>query len=69
MFSTTKKIGILGGGQLGKMLCIAAANLDLKTYCLDESAAFPAGSVCTGFTEGNFRSYDDVMPSAQTRIR
>lgn len=61
MFSTTKKTGILGGGQLGKMLCIAAANLDLKTYCLDESADFPAGSVCTGFTEGSFRNYDDVM--------
>lgn len=61
MFSTTKKIGILGGGQLGKMLCIAAANLDLKTYCLDESADFPAGTVSAGFAEGNFRSYDDVM--------
>ncbi len=61
MFSTTQKIGILGGGQLGKMLCLAAANLDLKTYVLDASPDFPAGQVCTGFVAGDFKNYDDVL--------
>jgi 5-(carboxyamino)imidazole ribonucleotide synthase len=61
MFDTTKKIGILGGGQLGKMLCLAASNWDLKTYVLDASADFPAGSVCTGFTPGDFKNYEDVL--------
>lgn len=61
MFDTTKKIGILGGGQLGKMLCLAAANWDLKTYVLDQSADFPAGAVCTGFTAGDFNDYDQVL--------
>ena len=61
MFDTTKKIGILGGGQLGKMLCLAAANWDMKTYVLDQSADFPAGAVCTGFTAGDFNDYDQVL--------
>ena len=61
MFSTTQKIGILGGGQLGKMLCLAAADWDLKTFVLDTSPDFPAGQVCTGFTPGDFKNYDDVL--------
>ena len=61
MFSTTQKIGILGGGQLGKMLCLAAAEWDLKTYVLDASPDFPAGQVCTGFVAGDFNNYDDVL--------
>lgn len=61
MFSTTQKIGILGGGQLGKMLCLAAADWDLKTYVLDASPDYPAGQVCTGFTAGDFNNYDDVL--------
>ncbi len=61
MFDTTQKIGILGGGQLGKMLCLAAANFDFKTYILDAQPDFPAGKVCTQFIPGNFNDYDDVM--------
>ena len=61
MFSTTKKIGILGGGQLGKMLCIAAAPLDFKTYLLEKSADCPAAPYAFGVTEGDFNCYDDVM--------
>jgi 5-(carboxyamino)imidazole ribonucleotide synthase len=61
MFDTTQKIGILGGGQLGKMLCLAAANWDFKTYVLDQSLGYPACQVCTGFFPGDFNDYDDVM--------
>ncbi|GAB4495459.1 MAG: 5-(carboxyamino)imidazole ribonucleotide synthase [Saprospiraceae bacterium] len=61
MFSTTQKIGILGGGQLGKMLCLAAADWDFKTYILDASPHYPAGQVSTGFTAGDFNNYDDVL--------
>ncbi len=61
MFSTTHKIGILGGGQLGKMLCQAASSWDFKTCVLDASSDYPAGSVCAEFTVGNFKDYDDVL--------
>ncbi len=67
MFSTTQKIGILGGGQLGKMLCLSAANWDLKTYILDASPDYPAGAVCTGFTVGDFNNYDDVLAFGQDK--
>jgi len=61
MFDTTKKIGILGGGQLGKMLCLAAAPWDFKTCILDAASDYPAGNVCSEFTEGNFNDYADVL--------
>lgn len=61
MFSTTKKIGVLGGGQLGKMLALAAANWDFKIYCLDPTPDAPASAVCAGFTVGDFKDYDQVL--------
>jgi 5-(carboxyamino)imidazole ribonucleotide synthase len=67
MFDTTQKIGILGGGQLGKMLCLAAADWDFKTCILDQSPEYPAGAVCSEFTTGNFNNYDDVMAFGQDK--
>ncbi|HLP96144.1 MAG TPA: 5-(carboxyamino)imidazole ribonucleotide synthase [Saprospiraceae bacterium] len=61
MFSTTQKIGILGGGQLGKMLALAAANWDFKIYSLDPTPDAPASAVSAGFTVGDFKDYDQVM--------
>jgi len=56
-----KKIGILGGGQLGKMLYQAATPLDLNVHFLDQSVEFPVGKICPHFTEGSFKNYEDVM--------
>lgn len=55
-----QKLGILGGGQLGKMLCIAAAPLDIPIAILDEKNDFPAAKLCETFVEGNFNDFDDV---------
>ncbi len=57
---TNTKVGILGGGQLGKMLALAAHNWDVTTWALDADKSFPAGPVCSHFVEGNFKNYDDV---------
>jgi 5-(carboxyamino)imidazole ribonucleotide synthase len=54
------KVGMLGGGQLGKMMALAAHNWDLTTWALDGSKTFPAGPVVSHFVEGNFNNYDDV---------
>lgn len=67
MFDTTQKIGILGGGQLGKMLCLAAANWDFKTCVLDAAADYPASAVAAEFTAGNFNNYDDVLAFGQDK--
>jgi 5-(carboxyamino)imidazole ribonucleotide synthase len=55
------KVGILGAGQLGKMLGLAAANWHLPLHFLDESRTFPAGIVAGSFVEGNFKNYEDVL--------
>lgn len=56
----TLKVGMLGGGQLGKMMALAAHNWDLTTWALDGSKEFPAGPVASHFVEGSFKNFDDV---------
>lgn len=55
-----KKIGIVGGGQLGKMLAIAAGPMHLRISALDKTKDFPAGPFVHEFFEGDFKDYDDV---------
>ena len=55
------RIGILGGGQLGRMLIEASIPLALDISVLDESLEFPAAGICTRFFEGDFSNYDDVL--------
>jgi 5-(carboxyamino)imidazole ribonucleotide synthase len=55
-----KIIGILGGGQLGKMLSLEAQKWDVNLWILDKSKDFPAASVCSKFVEGDFTNFDDV---------
>ncbi len=59
------KIGILGGGQLGKMLALAGGNMHLDLHFLDTSKDFPAGPYTANFHEGDFRNYDDVLAFGQ----
>ncbi len=60
------RVGILGGGQLGKMVAIAAANWHLPIHILDESRNFPAGPYATSFTEGSFKDYEAVYNFGKT---
>ena len=55
------KIGILGGGQLGKMLAIEAANWHLPIYILDKDQQFPAVPYAPFFQAGDFKNFDDVL--------
>ncbi|QIE41082.1 5-(carboxyamino)imidazole ribonucleotide synthase [Rhodobacteraceae bacterium SC52] len=50
-------IGILGGGQLGRMLALAAARLGLRTHVFDPVADGPAQQVCDAAT---IAAYDDA---------
>jgi len=59
------KLGILGGGQLGKMLTQAASNWDVKTYILDQDKNCPASSSCTFYMKGNPNDFDDVYQFGQ----
>jgi 5-(carboxyamino)imidazole ribonucleotide synthase len=54
------KVGILGGGQLGRMLLQAAANYPVETYVMENDSACPAAHLCHQFTKGNIQDFDDV---------
>lgn len=54
------KVGILGGGQLGRMLLQAAANYVVETYVLENDENCPAAHLCHHFTKGNIRDFDTV---------
>ncbi|HCT32759.1 5-(carboxyamino)imidazole ribonucleotide synthase [Sulfitobacter pontiacus] len=54
---TGATIGILGGGQLGRMLAVAAARLGFRTHVFEPGANPPAGDVAHALTTAG---YDDV---------
>lgn len=54
------KLGIIAGGQLGKMLVLAANNWDIKTFILDNVEDCPASTCCTNFIKGNPLDFNDV---------
>ena len=55
-----QKVGILGGGQLGRMLLQAAANYPVETYVLENDDECPAAHLCRHFIKGNIRDFDAV---------
>ena len=54
------KAGILGGGQLGRMLLQAAANYTVETFVLENDPHCPAAHLCHHFIQGDITSFDDV---------
>lgn len=61
MDSLNQKIGILGGGQLGKMLYQAGSKMSLDIYIMENSSECPAAWVCPKLTVGDITDYDDVL--------
>jgi 5-(carboxyamino)imidazole ribonucleotide synthase len=58
--STTLRVGILGGGQLGRMLLQAAANYPVETFVMENDPECPAAHLCHHFTKGDIKNFDDV---------
>jgi 5-(carboxyamino)imidazole ribonucleotide synthase len=54
------KVGILGGGQLGRMLLQAAANYPVETHVLENDDDCPAAHLCHHFSKGNILDFDAV---------
>ncbi len=59
-FSSNFKLGILGGGQLGKMLLYTTRKLDIHTNILDASNEAPCKMACNEFHLGDLMDYDAV---------
>lgn len=59
-FSSDFKLGILGGGQLGKMLLAEARKFDIQTWVLDPSADAPSRLGAHHFFQGSLLDFDTV---------
>ena len=54
------KVGILGGGQLGRMLLQAAANYVVETFVLENDENCPAAHLCHHFIKGDIKDFETV---------
>jgi len=59
-FSTGFKLGILGGGQLGKMMLYETRKFDIHTCVMDSSSDAPSRIACNEFVIGNLMDFDAV---------
>ena len=59
-FSSNFKLGILGGGQLGKMLLFDTRKFDIQTYVLDPSDEAPCKIACNHFFQGDLMDFETV---------
>jgi len=59
-FSSDFKLGILGGGQLGKMMLYETRKWDVWTKVLDSSLEAPCKIACNEFVQGDLLDYDTV---------
>jgi 5-(carboxyamino)imidazole ribonucleotide synthase len=60
------KAGILGGGQLGRMLLQAAINYPVETFIMENDTECPAAHLCHHFTKGDITNFDDVYNFGKT---
>lgn len=60
IFSGAFKIGILGGGQLGKMLLQKASDFNLHVEVLDPSSHAACRNLCNRFVQGDFKDFNTV---------
>jgi 5-(carboxyamino)imidazole ribonucleotide synthase len=58
---TGLKLGILGGGQLGRMLIQKAIDYNFTVHVLDPDPDAPCRDLCSRFVNGSFRKFEDVM--------
>jgi len=59
-FYRDTKVGIVGGGQLGRMLIQAGIDLNIQFYVLDPNPQAPARSYAHHFTQGSLTDYDTL---------
>lgn len=65
-YSKNFRLGILGGGQLGRMFIQIATNYDVRTAVLDPSPNAPCSTLAHEFIVGDFNDYETVYHFGQT---
>lgn len=61
------RIGVLGGGQLGRMMIQSAINLNLPVCCLDPDPNAPCKHIATEFNVGSLNDFDTVYAFGQDK--
>lgn len=61
VIGSTHRFGILGGGQLGRMLIQEAISYDIHVHTMDMNSTDPSANIATSHTVGNIKDYDDVI--------
>lgn len=59
------KVGILGGGQLGRMMLQEAPNYPVETWVMEKDADCPSAHLCHHFIKGDIRDFDSVYAFGQ----
>lgn len=54
------KLGVLGGGQLGRMLIQSAVDLNIDVAVIDPDPNAPCKNITTAFQTGNIKDYNEV---------
>ena len=65
-FSSGFKLGILGGGQLGRMLLTETQKFDINTSILDGNKNAPCAEICNTFVVGDLLDFDAVYNFGKT---
>ncbi|MEQ8470098.1 MAG: 5-(carboxyamino)imidazole ribonucleotide synthase [Marinoscillum sp.] len=58
---TDLKIGVLGGGQLGRMMLQSATDFNLNIHMIDPDPNAPCSKIANSFTQGALTDYDSIM--------
>lgn len=61
------RLGMLGGGQLGRMFIQEALNYDVHVHCLDADPEAPCSLIASSFTVASLNDYDAVMAFGQDK--
>ncbi len=61
------KIGVLGGGQLGRMMIQSAIDFNFNVHSLDPDPNAPCKDIATSFTVGKLTDYDTVYAFGQDK--
>ena len=58
MISPDANLGVLGGGQLGRMFCIAARTMGYRVWVLDPNPDSPAGALADRHLQADYLDQD-----------
>jgi 5-(carboxyamino)imidazole ribonucleotide synthase len=66
-YGSELQIGVLGGGQLGRMLIQAANSFDIQLHMLDPDPTAPCSQIAYSFQVGSLTDYNTIMAFGQDK--